>query len=579
MGLQHAFEKGMIHRDIKPHNMILVRDGKKHLVKILDFGLAKATQGQGQFSQYQTAIHRKLTKAGAMMGTPDYMAPEQILDAATADIRADLYSLGCTLYFLLTGRPPFPSNNLEGLLAAHLSEQATPLNEVRPEVPVELAEVVTRLLAKDPAQRYQTPVEVAQVLAPFVKAGLQPLPRGAMPGGGKVSESPRAPAMGLASPGSSTLGEQARAPNAWRAGNQKADHAGNRPETPAPVPVPRPKVGERGPTDTLGKKPKRRARWPEHRGGKGWDWWLWVGGGVNPTAGGRVGLWAGLFRTNTPEGILVLKVNQPNPDVFVDGDRMVIDWKEDGKTAEMHLQPGTRKVEVKKAGFKDFREELDLQEGTRHTLSAKLVVSEGILVLKVNQPNPDVFVDGDQVPVHWEEDGKTAEIRLLPGKRKVEVKKAGFIVIRRGVELHDGKRSVLNAKLVVPEGILVVKVNQSNPDLYVDGDKIPTSWDKDGKTAEIRLLPGKHQVEVKKSGIHSLSRRTDFTARTTPRVDGQARPFRRYPRYQCQPTDPGPNRGRHQTTSYVGEGWQNCRGSPRNWDTQGDCKKGGFHSL
>jgi serine/threonine protein kinase len=96
LGLQHAFERGLVHRDIKPHNLILARHGKQQLIKILDFGLAKATREKG-------ATGHGLTRSGVILGTPEYMAPEQTLDAARADIRADLYSLGCTLYFLLTG--------------------------------------------------------------------------------------------------------------------------------------------------------------------------------------------------------------------------------------------------------------------------------------------------------------------------------------------------------------------------------------------------------------------------------------------------------------------------------------------
>ena len=97
-GLQHAHEQGMIHRDVKPPNLILMRIGKKHVIKILDFGLAKAVQEGDSLTD--------LTGQGAMLGTPAYMAPEQAQDAASADIRADIYSLGCTLYFLLAGRRP-----------------------------------------------------------------------------------------------------------------------------------------------------------------------------------------------------------------------------------------------------------------------------------------------------------------------------------------------------------------------------------------------------------------------------------------------------------------------------------------
>jgi len=149
IGLQHAFEKGMVHRDIKPQNLILAREGKRHIVKILDFGLAKATR--------EKTDETGLTGEGQMMGTPDYMAPEQSLDAAKADIRADIYSLGCTLYYLLTGTPPFRGKSLSAVLLAHQSTEATPLNVVRPEVPAELAAVVRKMMAKKPAQRYQTP--------------------------------------------------------------------------------------------------------------------------------------------------------------------------------------------------------------------------------------------------------------------------------------------------------------------------------------------------------------------------------------------------------------------------------------
>jgi serine/threonine protein kinase len=106
-----------------------------------------------------------------MLGTPDYIAPEQTLDATSADTRADIYSLGCTLYFLLAGYAPFRARSLYELLQAHQTSEARPLNLERPEVPVELATVVAKMMAKDPAKRYQKPVEVAQALLPFIKSG------------------------------------------------------------------------------------------------------------------------------------------------------------------------------------------------------------------------------------------------------------------------------------------------------------------------------------------------------------------------------------------------------------------------
>jgi serine/threonine protein kinase len=166
LGLQHASEKGMVHRDIKPQNLILARDGRKHIVKVLDFGLAKVMREKSEDTG--------LTAEGAMLGTPDYIAPEQSLDAAKADIRADIYSLGCTLYYLLSGHPPFHAGSLGAILLAHQSQEARPLNLLRPEVPEELAAVVRKMMAKSPAKRYQTPLEVVQALAPFIKQGTTP---------------------------------------------------------------------------------------------------------------------------------------------------------------------------------------------------------------------------------------------------------------------------------------------------------------------------------------------------------------------------------------------------------------------
>jgi serine/threonine protein kinase/tetratricopeptide (TPR) repeat protein len=163
LGLQHAHEKGMVHRDIKPNNLMLAIEGKKHVVKILDFGLAKATSEKG--------AETGLTKSGQMLGTPDYVAPEQTLDAHQADIRADIYSLGCTLYFLLSGGPPFQETSLYEILEAHHKRDPKPLNLIRPDVPVELAAVVGKMMAKDPTKRYQTPIEVAKALVAFFKPG------------------------------------------------------------------------------------------------------------------------------------------------------------------------------------------------------------------------------------------------------------------------------------------------------------------------------------------------------------------------------------------------------------------------
>jgi serine/threonine protein kinase len=159
LGLQHAHDHGMVHRGIKPSNLMLAREGSRAVIKVLDFGLAKVKS--------EGPTDGTLTQDGQMLGTPDFIAPEQIRNARGADIRADIYSLGCTLYYLLSGGPPFHCTSLYDILQAHHSMDAKPLNLARPEVPVELAALVAKMMAKEPERRFQEPKEVAQALKPF----------------------------------------------------------------------------------------------------------------------------------------------------------------------------------------------------------------------------------------------------------------------------------------------------------------------------------------------------------------------------------------------------------------------------
>jgi WD40 repeat protein/tRNA A-37 threonylcarbamoyl transferase component Bud32 len=172
-GLQHAHEKGLVHRDIKPSNLMVAPAtpgqtdpspatllSARAVVKILDLGLARI-QPSAELAESVTT----LTRAGTLMGTPDFMAPEQWEDAHASDIRADLYSLGCTLYYLLTGQVPFPGGTLIQKLDRHRSQPAVPVERLRIDVSPLLAQVVARLLAKRPSERYQTPAEVSDVLA------------------------------------------------------------------------------------------------------------------------------------------------------------------------------------------------------------------------------------------------------------------------------------------------------------------------------------------------------------------------------------------------------------------------------
>lgn len=158
-GLQHAYSRDLIHRDIKPSNiMVATEDDGELRVKILDFGLAKAST---------PTTSTALTKEGTFLGTPEYMAPEQILNAASATICSDIYSLGCTLYEMLVGQPPFVGTPGE-IMFAQVQQQAPPLNLIRNDIPHELSLVIAKMMAKEPQQRFQTPQEVQVALQPFV---------------------------------------------------------------------------------------------------------------------------------------------------------------------------------------------------------------------------------------------------------------------------------------------------------------------------------------------------------------------------------------------------------------------------
>ncbi len=158
LGLQHAHERGMVHRDIKPHNLLLTANGK--VVKVLDMGLARLGPSSGDDDRSST-----MTQEGAIMGTPDYIAPEQALESHTVDIRADLYSLGCTFFYLLTGRVPFPAGTLIQKVNKHQFEEPPPVETLRPDVPACVAAMVRKLMAKRPEDRHQTPAELAIALA------------------------------------------------------------------------------------------------------------------------------------------------------------------------------------------------------------------------------------------------------------------------------------------------------------------------------------------------------------------------------------------------------------------------------
>jgi serine/threonine protein kinase len=219
LGLQHAHEAGLVHRDIKPSNLVLDRTGT---VKILDLGLARF------FHDETDDLSKRYSDSP--IGTMDYMAPEQALNSHEADIRADIYSLGATYYFLLAGHGPFQDGNALQKLIRHQLQPPRPIRAIRPDVPEGLAAVLDRMMAKEPAARYQTPAEIAEALAPWTQTPISPPPREEMPE--LVS-----PARGMAeaTPGSgfpASLYEPAATPSPAR----EADTARSPSSRPRPQP-------------------------------------------------------------------------------------------------------------------------------------------------------------------------------------------------------------------------------------------------------------------------------------------------------------------------------------------------------
>ncbi|MGF1578699.1 MAG: serine/threonine protein kinase [Gemmataceae bacterium] len=225
LGLEHIFQAGMVHRDVKPSNlMILAPDKKKKVtptdsenatsplpggdsrwgqVKLLDLGIARLSEEPDQSDP-----HSQLTQLGTVIGTAEHMAPEQALCGSSADTRSDIYSLGCTFYFALTGRPPFTGNNSVDIMLKHQLEKPRPANELRSGVPQAVIDILDKMMAKKREDRYQTPLEVATALQDAIATKLNaPIP-----------VATRAPTIPVAHPAPPTPSRQPLAATSYLAG-------------------------------------------------------------------------------------------------------------------------------------------------------------------------------------------------------------------------------------------------------------------------------------------------------------------------------------------------------------------------
>jgi serine/threonine protein kinase len=232
-GLQHAHEAGLVHRDIKPGNLLVDRSGT---VKILDLGLVRIFQSDDGLTRGQNFRY--------VLGTLDYQAPEQAVDSHNVDIRADIYGLGATLYFLLTGQPVFPEGTIAEKLSWHQQRQPRPIGDYRADVPAGLSAVADRMMAKSPSDRYQEPADIVAALAEWAQERAYPpseaelprlskaartlldaRPRPSHPGAD--SEARRLPSSGIAAPTPAK-----RAAIAIDSGRRQADPVSNQPRFP-----------------------------------------------------------------------------------------------------------------------------------------------------------------------------------------------------------------------------------------------------------------------------------------------------------------------------------------------------------
>lgn len=325
LGLQHAHELGMIHRDIKPGNLLLTRDGH---IKLLDLGLARMVHESSGSQE---------TKAGTVMGTPDFMAPEQAADSHSADIRADIYSLGCTLYKLLSGQAPFPGGGAVDKLLAHQLRQPRQLSSLRSDLPPSLVAVVEKMMAKRPADRYQTPAAAAAALAPFAQAEAEALDTETDDWQAAPAEAKPAPV----SPSKDTLADldptQANAKSTVRLPTPSVAIP---PTPPAPV--------------------AKSAMWQQRNNTP------LIAVGFLLFAVALFGV--ATFTLRTPHGTLVVKVLEPDVEVLVDGTEKVT--IQSNKAGTIQLIPGPHKLTVKRGDEELFTDNFELKRGGEVLITA-----------------------------------------------------------------------------------------------------------------------------------------------------------------------------------------------------------------
>ncbi|MFN0054195.1 MAG: protein kinase domain-containing protein [Planctomycetales bacterium] len=306
-GLEFAHGEGVVHRDIKPANLLL---DKRGTVKILDMGLARIDPGEG-------SVQAELTNTGAVMGTVDYMAPEQALCAKSADARADIYSLGCSFYYLLTGQAMYEGDTLMAKLLAHRDQPLPSIRDIRPEASEEIEGFFRKMVAKEVANRYQTMREVI--------ADLERLYAHSDPS--------------VNTPSTSDSNADADLTSFLR------DHS---------ISAPNPR---RTPTFSFAEKRKLQP--------------LWIGGGLFC---GLILLWGVISRIWLNTGTLVVEVNETDVEVQVLTAEGKVEFLRQGESGPITLSvdPGKHRLIIRKIGFELYATTFEIKSGRRKSIKVRL---------------------------------------------------------------------------------------------------------------------------------------------------------------------------------------------------------------
>ncbi len=314
LGLHHAHSRGLVHRDIKPSNLLATHEGQ---VKLLDLGLAKLW-GESPAEGGNAEV---LTHVGTILGTPDYISPEQINDPSQTGPRSDQYSLGCTLYHLLAGRPPFPGGTSQDKFARHREIDPPPLEGRRPDVGRELAAAIRRMMAKRPEDRFADLAETAEVFAALARPS---------------TPYPAIPAVLI--PPNLSIEDR------WTAAETDGD--------------PPPRAAEAEP---------RLAP-----GGRGRPRKVWVAG-VAFALLAALGVF--VVRAQSERGTLVVKVADPDAEVTVDGVNVTVDLQGTGR---VELRPGAHQLRVRRGDEEILTREFTLRRQGVEVIEARWEPAPGL---------------------------------------------------------------------------------------------------------------------------------------------------------------------------------------------------------